>query len=322
MKFYPTPAIILGICAISLSACNKPVVEHHHEHQEIVVTSPEDKSVTLTEQYVCQIHSRRHIEVRALEGGYLEKIPVAEGQVVKQGDSMFKIVPTLYQARLDSAAAEAKLARVEYDNTKRLFEQNVVSDKEVMLAEAKLAKARAAVQLAEARLNFTDVKAPFDGIIDRLHEQQGSLIEEGDILTTLSDNDVMWVYFNVPEARYLEYKAGLHQVVQTTNPAAQAEADVDGGDPNELEIELVLANGNKFGEHCLPRRFPESERLVAPRPDRHRADPSPAQRCAGHSAAGDVRNPRQTLRLRHRQGRRSAATRDRCRPRNGRYFRH
>ena len=53
------------------------------------------------------------------------------------------------------------------------------------LAEAKLAKAQAKVKLAQAELNFTDVKAPFDGIVDRLHEQQGSLIEEGDILTTL-----------------------------------------------------------------------------------------------------------------------------------------
>ena len=67
------------------------------------------------------------------------------------------------------------------------------------LFEAKLARAEAKADLAEAELNFTKVKAPFDGIVDRLHEQQGSLIKEGDILTTLSDNSVMWVYFNVPE---------------------------------------------------------------------------------------------------------------------------
>ncbi len=66
------------------------------------------------------------------------------------------------------------------------------------------------MKLARAELNFTDIKAPFDGIIDRLHHQLGSLIEEGEILTTLSDNSVMWVYFNVPEARYLEYRAGLN----------------------------------------------------------------------------------------------------------------
>ena len=77
-------------------------------------------------------------------------------------------------------------------------------------------------------MNFTTVKAPFDGIVDRLHEQQGSLIKEGDILTTLSDNSVMWVYFNVPEARYLEYMASLKQ------------------DKEDQQIELVLANGDKF----------------------------------------------------------------------------
>lgn len=253
MKATTTVTItLLATFAVSLSACHKPEAEVAEEHQEIVVTSPEDKSVTLTEQYVCQIHSRRHIEVRALEGGYLEQIPVAEGQAVKQGDTMFKILPTVYQAKLDAETAEAKLAQVEYDNTRRLFEQNVVSDKEVTLAEAKLAKALAQVQLAQAHVNFTDVKAPFDGIIDRLHQQQGSLIEEGDILTTLSDNDVMWVYFNVPEARYIEYREGLHQVVKgddAAQVAEEAKADVDGGDPTDLAIELVLANGTTFGEH-------------------------------------------------------------------------
>ena len=75
------------------------------------------------------------------------------------------------------------------------------------LFEAKLDKAKAKAELAEAELNFTDVTAPFDGIVDRQHQQLGSLIKEGEILTTLSDNSVMWVYFNVPEKHYLEYMA-------------------------------------------------------------------------------------------------------------------
>src|SRR5262249_9067333 len=76
--------------------------------------------------------------------------------------------------------------------------------------------------------NFTKVTAPFDGIIDRLHEQHGSLIKEGDALTTLSDNSVMWVYFNVPEARYLEYMSSSAQ------------------EKKDQRIELVLANGSHF----------------------------------------------------------------------------
>jgi membrane fusion protein (multidrug efflux system) len=76
-------------------------------------------------------------------------------------------------------------------------------------------------------LGFASVKAPFDGIVDRLLQQQGSLVQEGEILTTLSDNSVMWVYFNMPEARYLEYMTELSK-------------------HDDLKIELELATGEKF----------------------------------------------------------------------------
>jgi len=232
MKLAAISIVIPALFLLFLPACQKVEAQPAEEHHKIVVTSPVTKDVTSTEQYVCQIHSRRHIEVRALQRGYLEEIEVREGQAVKQGDSMFKIVPILYQAKLDSETAEADLAKIELNNTNTLFNQKVVAKPEVSLAQAKLAKAQANVKMARAELNFTDIAAPFDGIIDRLHNQHGSLIEEGDILTTLSDNDLMWVYFNVPEARYLEYMAGLEKDKQEH--------------ANSLQIELVLANGEKF----------------------------------------------------------------------------
>jgi membrane fusion protein (multidrug efflux system) len=55
-------------------------------------------------------------------------------------------------------------------------------------------------------LQFTSIKAPFTGIMDHFQARLGSLVDEGDLLTTLSDNSKMWVYFNVPEAEYLAYK--------------------------------------------------------------------------------------------------------------------
>jgi membrane fusion protein (multidrug efflux system) len=200
----------------------------HQEQRKIVVTSPMARDVIVTQPYVCQIHSRRHIDVCALEGGYLEEILVKEGQAVKKGDLMFKIVPTLYQAKLDAELAEAQLAQLELNYSKALSEKRIVSPNEVALLQAKMAKAQAKAKLAGAELNFTNVRAPFDGIVDRLHEQLGSLIKEGDVLTTLSDNSVMWVYFNVPEARYLEYMADLNQHKEGER------------------IELVLANGSTF----------------------------------------------------------------------------
>ncbi len=243
MKLSVIHAVCLGLLLLSLSACQQAEEHHeeaeHHEEHKILVTSPVVKDVISTQQYVCQIHSRRHIEVCALEGGYLEEVLVKEGQSVKQGDLIFEILPVLYQARLDSDMAEAQQVQIEFNNTQKLFQQHVVSEQEVALAKAKLAKAQAKVKLTQAELNFADIKAPFDGIIDRLRYQQGSLIKEGDVLTTLSDNEVMWVYFNVPEARYLEYKAELDKN-KDANDGGQQEAD--------LRVELMLANHNKFPE--------------------------------------------------------------------------
>lgn len=220
--------IVLATVLLFVPACSSHKQEHHEAHHAVTATTPQAKNVTITEQYVCQIHSQRHIDVRALERGYLEKIPVKEGQTVKAGDPLFTIQPILFQAKLDAELAEAKLAQLELNNAKRLLGKNVISENEVMLIEAKLAKAQAKAQLADAELKFATVKAAFDGIIDRLHFQHGSLIEEGEILTTLSDNSVMWVYFNVPEARYLEYRA---------NQAQHQE---------ELHIDLMLADGKQF----------------------------------------------------------------------------
>lgn len=202
--------------------------EAHVESHTVVVTSPVAKDVVITHTYVCQIHSRKHIEVCALEDGYLETIPIREGQSVKAGDLLFKTVPTLYKARLDAELAERNLAKLELGYTKKLAEKQGVSQNEVFLYEAKLAKAQAKVDLAQAELDFATVKAPFDGIVDRLNTQKGSLVKEGDMLTTLSDNSVMWVYFNVTERRYLEYMAQRRLS--------------EGG----LDIELELADHTKF----------------------------------------------------------------------------
>src|SRR5215469_178710 len=229
MKLSPTLAILLALICVSVPACSSHKEEHHAEAHTIVATYPQLREVTLTQPYVCQIHSQRHIKVRALEMGYLEAITVKEGQSVKEGELLFKVIPILYQKKAEAENAEAKLAELEYKYTKKLFEDKVVSQNEVLLLKAKMTRAQAKAELATAELNFATVKAPFDGIIDRLFHQQGSLVEEGEVLTTMSDNSVMWVYFNVPEKRYLEYMANLKQ-------------------NQDLKIELLLANGNKFGQ--------------------------------------------------------------------------
>jgi membrane fusion protein (multidrug efflux system) len=141
---------------------------------------------------------------------------------------MFQILPIQYQAELQKAEAEANFVAVEYSNTKALADSNIVSKNELALAKAKLDKAKAEVSLAKVHLGFTEVRAPFDGIMDHFQVRLGSLVNEGDLLTTLSDNSKMWVYFNVPEAEYLNYKTHAQQ-------------------ENLNNVNLLMANNQVFG---------------------------------------------------------------------------
>jgi membrane fusion protein (multidrug efflux system) len=179
--------LVVALESGDVLAAQKQKEQPLQEHRKIVLTSPKAMDVVITQPYVGKIHAQRHINVRALEKGYVSVIKVMEGQTVKKGDLMFKIV----KAGANSNAEPAK-----------------------------------------NELDFTSVIAPFNGLVGRLHEQLGSLVKEGDTLTTLSDNSVVWVYFKVPERAYLEYMASRKQ------------------DKADQTIELDLANHAKFPQPC------------------------------------------------------------------------
>lgn len=201
--------------AVLMMACNHGKEHAASPEYEFPITSPLLHDTTLVQEYVCQIKSIQHVDLRALDGGYLQDIFVDEGALVHKGQLLFRILPVVYQAEWERSKAEAKYAEIELQNTKSLAEKNVVSKNELSLAKAKYDKALAEVSLAKAHLSFTEIRAPFDGIMDRLQARKGSLLEEGDLLTTVSDNSKMWVYFNVPEAEYLTYKT--HKSSQDLN---------------------------------------------------------------------------------------------------------
>ncbi len=221
--------LTLVLLAFVLGGCHPSGHDEHPETPQYEATIPFREDVVIRKEYVCQIHGIRHIEVRALERGYLESIFVDEGQFVKKGQPMFKIMPNVYQAELLSAQAEAKQMEIEYRNTKGLADEKIVSENELALAKARLDKANAVVKLAETHLNFTDIHAPFDGVMDHLLVRNGSLLEEGELLTKLSDITKLWVYFNVPEAEYLEYK-------------------LNHNDETYKKVQLKMANGALFNQ--------------------------------------------------------------------------
>ncbi|MFC4263824.1 efflux RND transporter periplasmic adaptor subunit [Ferruginibacter yonginensis] len=202
MKQYFYCTIAIGLCL--LQACkNKKEVEP--EKNVIPISTPLVTDTTIKKEYVAEIESMQNIEIRAKVKGYLEKINVDEGQNVKAGQLLFIIRSREYDAELAKAAAEVKTATLEMQNVQLLEQKKIVSKAELALAVAKLNEAKAALGIAETNLSFTKIVAPFDGIIDRLKFKIGSLIDEGTLLTSLSNNKNVYAYFNVSELEYLNF---------------------------------------------------------------------------------------------------------------------
>lgn len=219
----------IALCsALLLVSCSKKTEEKEAD-PVYSVTSPLKKDTILTKEYVAQIKSVKNIEIRAQEKGFLQKVFVDEGQYVRQGQVLFQIMPQLYQADYMKAKAEAAQAKIELQNANTLSSNNVVSPQERAMAKAKLDAAAAEVKSAQIHLSFTSIRAPFSGIINRLPLKLGSLVNEGDLLTTLSDNSGIFAYFNVAEPEYISYM--MHSSENQKTP-----------------VSLMMANGEKFPE--------------------------------------------------------------------------
>ncbi|QMU28672.1 efflux RND transporter periplasmic adaptor subunit [Adhaeribacter radiodurans] len=252
--------MLLGLCALlGYTSCQSQKVEKEEE-TKFLVSSPLKKDTLITKEYVSQIRAISHIEVRALEKGYLQKIFVDEGQSIKKGQLMFQIMPVMYEAELQKAQAEASFADIEYQNTLKLASGNVVSPNELAMAKAKLNKAKAEVTLAQVHLGFTQIRAPFDGIMDHFQVRLGSLVDEGDLLTTLSDNSKMWVYFNVPEAEYLDYKT-----TQQSNNITKVKLEMANQQVFDYpgEVQTIEADfNNETGNIAFRATFPNPKGLL------------------------------------------------------------
>jgi membrane fusion protein, multidrug efflux system len=213
-------AVLLAV--ITMNSCNR-------QEKRLVLTKPIMRDTVVTHAAVCQIHSCRNIEIRAPKRGYLEVVNVQEGQRLNEGDLMFKILPQVRNGALKRTEAEARVAKADYENTERLLKTHAASDQDLATARAKWDQKLAALKLAQTHPGFTIINAPFNGLMNRLRLRNGSLVNEGDVLTTLSDNSEMWVDFNVPEAHYLEYSASM--------PAEEMK-----------QVKLMMANGRMFDQ--------------------------------------------------------------------------
>ena len=228
-----------------LTACTAKK-EEVVEVQTLEVSTPISLDTTIHQEFVADIHAVQNVEIRARVKGYLDRILVDEGKQVKRGQIMFTINSQEYvadlaraKAVLSQASAELKAEELTLVNTRLLVDKNVISKNQLAISlakvdglKAKREEALAHVQAAELKVENSNIKAPFEGIVDRLPFKRGSLVDEGTLLTTLSDNQNVFAYFNVSEQEYLAF------------------SEQDGVNKS-ASVNLVLANGEKYSEKGL-----------------------------------------------------------------------
>lgn len=252
--------LVAGLLAfLGLTSCSNTTTVKE-ENGKFAITNPVKIDTSFTKEYVSQIRSVKNIEIRAQEKGYLQDIYVDEGQFVRAGQILFRIMPKVYEAELQKAQAEAKAAHIELQNTKLLADKNIVSKNELALAQAKLDQAKAEASLAQVHLSFTEIRAPFSGTIDRIPLKIGSLIDEGALLTSLSDNSEMFAYFNVSEPEYLDYQTNSKgrggskvRLLLANNTPLQYQGKVE-----VIESEF----DNETGNIAFRARFPNPDKLL------------------------------------------------------------
>ena len=151
-------------------------------------TTPLVESISLPQSYVANIASQRNIEVHSQQTGILQDVYVSEGQFVKAGQPLFRIAIVGANEEIAKAKAAAEQASIDLQNVTTLTDNKVLSNNAKRMATAKLKGAEADYQLAVLHKRLSLIRAPFSGILGRIPNKAGSLVEPSDLLTSLSDN--------------------------------------------------------------------------------------------------------------------------------------
>lgn len=240
--------IALGI---TLFACGNQQQGRQAGVPEYAVITIEPSVSKLNSAYPARIKGRQDVEIRPNVSGFITKLCVDEGAVVKKGETLFIIDPVQYEEAVNVARAAVNVAKANVataeltaENKEKLAEKNIISQYDLQMAKNTLASQKAALAQAEAQLinaeknlSYTNVTSPSNGVVGKIPFRVGSLVSPSSAtpLTTVSDNSEMYIYFSMNEKDILK-------LTRESNGATQ-------GVLNQMPaVELQLVDGTIYGE--------------------------------------------------------------------------
>ena len=168
--------------------------------------------------YPASIKGVQDVQISPKVQGFITQINVKEGQTVGVGQVLFVLDNATYQAQVrqmeaavNTAQAACNTSKLSYENSQKLYENKVIGDFELQSAtnayesaKAQLAQAQAGLASAKETLSFCYVKSPAAGVVGTLPLKVGALVNTASVLTTVSNNSSMEVYFSMTEKDALE----------------------------------------------------------------------------------------------------------------------
>ncbi|HWK08390.1 MAG TPA: efflux RND transporter periplasmic adaptor subunit [Puia sp.] len=223
----PLPALA-GLALFILSACGSsqdkaaaaaPDAAQPPATYEVFTLSPQ--SAVLNSDYPTTLQGEQNIEIRPKVDGFVDKIYIDEGSVVKKGQLLFRISAPQYQqdvnnsaAAISSAEADVSSAQLQVNKTRPLVEKDIISHYELESAEytlkarqAALAQAKATLANARTNLGYTVITSPVDGVAGAIPYKTGSLVTSTSTnpLTTISNIGKVYAYFSLNEKQLLDF---------------------------------------------------------------------------------------------------------------------
>ena len=272
--------VLFAFCLTLLSSCGKKGFDMGGA-PECAVQTLQPATVNLTSSYPATIKGKQDVEIRPQVSGFITKVCVDEGSIVRKGQVLFIIDPTQYEAAARSAKAAVATAeaavstqQITVDNKRALNKKNIISDYDLAMAEnslasakAQLASAKAQLISAEQNLGFTNVKSPSDGIVNDIPYRLGSLVSPSITtpLTIVSDITEMYVYASLTEKELLELvrKDGSQSAAVETYPEVQLQLSDGSTYDQKGKIETIsgVINANT-GAVSIRATFPNSNHLL------------------------------------------------------------